>query len=56
MESKYQFVTFDKILKKFERKIAIEDSILYNCAGVRWHGKGVFLRESKTGMQINRKI
>lgn len=46
---------FSEFLRRVERKITVDDSIEYNCVGVRWYGMGTFVRERLSGMQITRK-
>ena len=46
---------FDKVFKRIERKIMIDDASLYNCVGVRWYGMGAFIREREQGINIARK-
>ncbi len=51
----WRLARFDELLTKVERKITIDNSVIYNCVGVRWYGMGAFLRERLLGMNISRK-
>lgn len=51
----WRTVRFDQILRRVERKVELDDSATYDCAGVRWYGLGAFTRETLLGMQIKRK-
>jgi len=46
---------FDEFLSRIERKIIIDNSVEYDCVGVRWYGLGAFVREHQPGMDIARK-
>jgi type I restriction enzyme S subunit len=48
-------VKFGQILKEVFRPVEIVDGIEYACAGVRLHGRGVFVREYKMGERILKK-
>lgn len=55
MESRYPIRTFDKILRRVERKITLDDTADYQCVGLRLYGRGAFIRETKAGASIKRK-
>lgn len=55
MLSRYSIVSFDKILRRVERKITLDDSEEYCCVGLKLYGKGPFIRETKEGALIKRK-
>ena len=46
---------FDEIFEQVDRRFLLDDSERYKCAGVRWYGIGVFVRESLLGAEILRK-
>lgn len=46
---------FDKILERTERKFVIDDATEYSRVGVRWYGKGAFVRDRVLGADIARK-
>lgn len=49
------YVPIGKFLKQIKREIILEPEIRYNLLGVKWYGKGVFVRESKLGKEIKAK-
>lgn len=51
----WHLARFDEFLKRVERKIILDDSAAYSCVGVRWYGMGAFVRETLSGLEINRK-
>ena len=51
----WRLVRFNEFLTRKERKITVDDSTAYNCVGVRWYGRGAFVREQLLGMDIARK-
>src|ERR1700722_211318 len=55
MESRYPIVTFDKILRRADGKITLDDVADYQCVGLRLYGRGAFIRELKSGATIKRK-
>jgi type I restriction enzyme, S subunit len=46
---------FGDIFERIDRKFFIDDSEQYKCVGVRWYGKGAFVRERLLGAEISRK-
>jgi restriction endonuclease S subunit len=44
------------LVKEENRLITVIDDAEYRCGGVRLHGKGVFIREYKSGMEIRKKF
>lgn len=53
--SKYNVAHFADILEKVSRDFIIDDATEYACIGIRLAGKGVFVRECKSGLSISRK-
>src|SRR5437660_11320288 len=51
----WHFARFDKVLKRVERKVILDDTTFYDCVGVRWYGLGAFVRERLSGIDITRK-
>lgn len=51
----WRLARFDEIMRRVDRKFTIDDSATYNCVGVRWYGKGTFVREQRLGLKIARK-
>jgi type I restriction enzyme, S subunit len=47
---------FGDLVKEDNRLISVMDDVEYRCGGVRLHGKGMFIREYKTGMEIRKKF
>jgi len=39
-------------LKEISRETRLDSNIKYKLLGVKWYGKGVFLREEKYGREI----
>lgn len=50
-----QHVSFRDIFKRVERPLEVEDGTEYECVGVKWWGKGAFVREIKFGDEIRKK-
>jgi type I restriction enzyme, S subunit len=48
-------VRFDRIMRRIERKLVVEDAVEYERVGVRWYGKGAFVRERVEGANIAQK-
>ncbi len=48
-------ITIDKYLKPIKREVILEPAEKYNLLGVKWYGKGVFIRETKLGKEIKAK-
>jgi type I restriction enzyme S subunit len=48
-------IRFDRILKRVERKLIIDDTAEYSRVGVRWYGNGAFIRDRVFGGDIARK-
>lgn len=46
---------FAVILRRVERKTMVVDDRTYKAVGVRWYGKGAFIREELGGLEISRK-
>jgi type I restriction enzyme, S subunit len=51
----WRVVRLDQVLRRAERRITLDDSAIYKCVGVRWYGKGAFVRERLPGLSIARK-
>ncbi|MDP9224965.1 MAG: hypothetical protein M3P18_14195 [Actinomycetota bacterium] len=51
----WEITRFDKILRRVERKVTIDDEAEYATVGVRWYGNGAFVRERLLGADIARK-
>lgn len=51
----WRLARFDELLERVERRTELDETASYQCVGVRWHGKGAFIRETLFGMEINRK-
>jgi type I restriction enzyme, S subunit len=51
----WRVVRFDSIMRRVERKIMVDDEAEYATVGVRWYGKGAFIRERLLGADIARK-
>src|SRR5260370_2150639 len=51
----WHLARFDKVLKRVERKVILDDTTFYDCVGVRWYGLGAFVREQLSGIDITRK-
>jgi type I restriction enzyme S subunit len=51
----WHLARFDEFLKRVERKIILDESTQYDCVGVRWYGKGAFVRDRLQGTDITRK-
>lgn len=47
---------FGDIVTEVQRFVEVYDDVEYACAGVRLHGKGVFIREYKFGREILKKF
>lgn len=47
--------SFRDLLKRVERPLMVVDGEEYDCVGVRWWGRGAFIRETKPGEQIAKK-
>ncbi len=47
---------FGDIVKEENSLTEVVDDVEYRCAGVRLHGKGVFIREYKYGIEIKKKF
>ena len=48
-------VPFGDIFERVKRPLLLEDAIEYQCLGVRWYGRGAYVRETKLGGMISRK-
>ena len=48
-------VQFGDVLRRIERKVAIDDAHEYATVGVRWYGRGAFVRERLLGADIAAK-
>lgn len=48
-------VRFDRLMKRIERKLVLDDSVEYERVGVRWYGNGAFVRDRVFGTDIARK-
>lgn len=46
---------FQELFNKVDRKFIIDDGKEYDCVGVRWYGKGAFIRTKLLGASISRK-
>lgn len=55
IHSKWPAVSFRDLLRRVERRLEVDDSEVYRIAGVRWYGKGAFIRDTRIGMSIARK-
>lgn len=53
--TKLRRVPFSEMLVRINQPIVVKDDQMYNMVGVRWYGKGAFIRESRIGMDISRK-
>lgn len=42
-------------LKQVKREVILKDNETYSLLGVKWYGKGMFLREVKKGKEIKAK-
>lgn len=51
-----RMVEFGDLVKEENRIIEVVDDVEYSCAGVRLHGKGIFIRERKYGYEIKKKF
>lgn len=51
-----RMVEFGDVVKEENRVIEVVDDVEYSCAGVRLHGKGIFIRERKFGLEIKKKF
>lgn len=51
----WRIARFDEFMSRVERKVLLDDSYTYKCAGVRWYGLGAFVRETLQGIGITRK-
>jgi type I restriction enzyme S subunit len=50
------WVRFDELMERASgRETTVIDDATYKCVGVRWYGKGAFVRETPIGMDIGRK-
>ena len=47
--------TIEKYLKPIKREVILKSDIEYNLLGVKWYGKGAFIRETKLGNEIKAK-
>lgn len=47
--------TIEKYLKQLKREVILKPDIEYDLLGVKWYGKGVFIREKKLGNEIKAK-
>jgi len=52
---KWQRISFSEIFQAIRRPITINDNEIYKSVGVRWYGKGAFVRETQQGIDIARK-
>jgi type I restriction enzyme, S subunit len=50
--SEWQKVKIGDFLKQVKRQVVLNDDETYKLLGVKWYGKGMFLREEKTGKEI----
>lgn len=48
-------ICFRELFERVVRPCEVEDSVDYACVGVKWWGKGAFIREYKTGSLIRKK-
>ncbi|HEY8776833.1 MAG TPA: restriction endonuclease subunit S [Gaiellaceae bacterium] len=53
--SAWRVVRFGDVLTRVERQVAIDDALDYATVGVRWYGKGAFVRERLPGAEIAAK-
>ena len=53
--SSWRIARFHELLRRVDRRIAVDDTSRYRCAGVRWYGLGAFVREERLGIEIARK-
>jgi len=51
----WRLADFSEFMKRTERRIALDDATCYRCVGVRWYGRGAFIREELFGKSITRK-
>ena len=51
----WRIAQFKEILTRVERKITLDDAATYETVGVRWYGRGAFVRDRLLGMDIKRK-
>jgi len=51
----WQIRRFDELLRRVERKVILDDEVQYATVGVRWYGKGTFIRSRLLGADIARK-
>jgi len=47
--------TIGDVLSQVKREVVLDADTTYNLLGVRWYGKGAFVRETKTGREIKAK-
>lgn len=47
--------TIGDVLSLVKRQVVLDANTTYNLLGVRWYGKGAFVRETKTGREIKAK-
>lgn len=45
-------VRLGEILKRIERRVSVESDVEYSTVGVRWYGKGAFVRDTLSGAKI----
>ncbi|BAZ97257.1 Restriction endonuclease S subunits-like protein [Dehalococcoides mccartyi] len=50
-----QRISFKELFERVERPITVREDNEYSCVGVRWWGKGAFIREIKSGINIRKK-
>jgi len=55
MKKSSRILKFKDVFERIDRPLMVNDSELYNCVGVRWHGEGTFIREEKIGYKIKKK-
>ncbi len=53
--SRWPTAKFGDVLRRVERKVTIDDAKEYATVGVRWYGKGAFVRERLLGADIAAK-
>ena len=55
MSDSAQQARIGKFLKQVKREVILDDNTAYKLLGVKWYGKGAFIREEKTGKSIKAK-
>src|SRR6187401_3417208 len=53
--TRFPIVQFDRLFERIDRPVAVSDLEEYSCVGLHLEGRGAYLRQVRSGLEIKRK-